>query len=97
MRVHAPLPTHVLERVAADLEAAAASRKAQLAALPPARTPVAAAHEASVRRILAAIRAAQARLADGTYGDCQRCWRPADPQLALTRPWAPLCATCTRS
>ena len=94
MRVHARLPAAVLERVVAELEAAAAAREAQLTALPPARTPVAAAHEASVRRILAAIRGAQAQLADGSYGVCQRCERPADPHLVLARPWAPRCRAC---
>ena len=94
MRVHTRFPAPVLERVVAELEAAATAREAQLAALPPARTPVATAHEASVRRILAAIRAAQAQLADGSYGGCERCGRPADPHLVTARPWAPRCGAC---
>lgn len=90
-----PFPSHVLERAAADLEAAAHARENQLSQLPTATTPVAAAHRDSVRRILDAIRCAQAQLAAGTYGTCIRCGRRADPATALTRPWAPQCATCS--
>jgi RNA polymerase-binding transcription factor DksA len=105
MRVHrplaptttGPLPEHVLEQVAADLEAAATARENQLMNLPPATTPVAAAHHQSVRRILGAIRSAQAELAAGTYGDCRRCGRRASAATDLTRPWTPQCDTCSRS
>lgn len=90
-----PFPSHVLERIAADLEVAATARESQLNNLPTATTPVAAAHRDSVRRILDAIRCAQAQLAAGTYGNCQRCGRRADPTTAVTRPWAPQCATCS--
>jgi RNA polymerase-binding transcription factor DksA len=83
---------HVLDRVAADLEAAATARENQLNALPAATTPVARAHRDSVQRILNAIHAAQAQLVAGTYGDCHRCGRRAEPDTVLTRPWAPQCA-----
>lgn len=95
-----PFPQPVLDQVAAELEAAAAAREKQLADLPAvspaAVTPVAAAHRRSVRRILDAIRSAQAQLAAGTYGDCHRCGRRAEPTTDLTRPWAPACASCNR-
>jgi hypothetical protein len=104
MRVHPPLASgatanlpfreHLLDRVAADLEAAAAVREHQLSALPVATTPVAQAHRDSVQRILNAIRTAQAQLVAGTYGDCHRCGRRADPATVVARPWAPLCAGC---
>ena len=87
-----PGPPHA--RIAADLEVAAAAREAQLKALPPATTPVAVAHRESVLRILDAIRAAQAQLADGTYGTCHRCGGRADLHLALSRPRSPLCGSC---
>jgi DnaK suppressor protein len=90
-----PFPSHVLERAAADLDAAATARESQLNNLPNATTPVAVAHRDSVRRILDAIRRAQAQLAAGTYGSCIRCGRRADPATALARPWAPQCATCS--
>jgi RNA polymerase-binding transcription factor DksA len=107
MRVHPQLapadaragghfPNHVLERIAADLEVAAAAREEQLKALPPATGPVAVAHRDSVLRILDAIRTAQAQLADGTYGDCRRCGGRADCAAAMSRPWAPLCDSCGR-
>ena len=104
MRVHpqlasqatasASFPRRVLDRVAADLEAAATAREDQLSALPAATTSVAVAHRDSVQRILNAIRAAQAQLAAGTYGDCHRCGRRVDPDTGLTPPWTPRCARC---
>lgn len=85
----------LLERIAADLELAATAREAQLRALPPPTTPVAVAHRESVQRILQDIRAAQAELADGSYGSCRRCGARTDLALALSRPWAPLCGSCS--
>ena len=81
-------------RRAAHLLGAPTTREAQLKALPAATTPVAVAHRESVQRILAAIRAAQAELAAGTYGSCHRCGGRADLDLALSRPWSPLCGPC---
>ena len=104
MRAHPPLPRtngagtstrdSVLDRVAEELDAAAAARENQLKALPPASAPVAQAHQDSVRRILTAIRAAQAQLQGGTYGDCHRCGRRTDLSEVPRRPWAPLCSSC---
>ncbi len=91
-----PDAVQVLERIAADLEVAAAARQAQLQALPPPTTPVAVAHRESVQRILQDIRAAQAEIADGTYGTCRRCGARADLTVALSRPWAPLCGSCAQ-
>jgi hypothetical protein len=95
-RADGAFPSHVRERIAADLEVAAAAREEQLKALPPGTGPVALAHPDSVRRILDAIRTAQAQLADGTYGDCCRCGGRADQAAAMSRPWAPLCDPCGR-
>ena len=104
MRAHPSLPRRigagspaldaVLDRIADELDAAAAARHHQLLALPPASSPVAQAHHDSVRRILTAIRAAQEQLRAGTYGDCHRCGRPADLAEVPLRPWAPLCGPC---
>lgn len=91
-----PDAVQILERIAADLEAAAAAREAQLKALPPPTTAVAVAHRDSVQRILQDIRAAQAEIADGTYGTCRRCGARADLTVALSRPWAPLCGSCAQ-
>lgn len=88
------LHDEVLHRVAAELEVAAATREHQLQLLPPARSAVAQAHQDSVRRILTAIRTAQAQLRRGTYGDCCRCGRRTDLADVPRRPWAPLCETC---
>lgn len=94
------IPAHVLDDVAIHLEVAAAAREAQLDALPPAFTPamalVAKAHRESVHRILNAIRAAQAHLAAGTYGQCSSCGRGPDVDSDVSRPWAPLCGACAR-
>lgn len=96
-RTTAPPDTvEILERIAADLEVAAAARETQLEALPPPTTPVAVAHRESVQRILQDIRAAQAEIADGTYGSCRRCGARADLAVALSRPWAPLCGSCAQ-
>lgn len=87
-------PRDVLDRVARELDAAAAARESQLSALPPPADPVAQAHQNSVRRILTLIRAAQAQLRDGSYGDCHRCGRRTDLSEVPRRPWAPMCTSC---
>ncbi|WP_344075671.1 TraR/DksA family transcriptional regulator [Luedemannella helvata] len=38
--------------------------------------------------------AALARLAEGTYGTCERCGRPIDPERLAARPAARTCITC---
>jgi DnaK suppressor protein len=76
------------------LERAEASRRDQLAALPPTTDPVAAAHRDSVQRILEEISAARARLEAGSYGSCVRCQRPIAPERLELRPWSATCISC---
>lgn len=40
------------------------------------------------------IRAAQDRLADGTYGTCQRCGKEINPERLEALPWAAYCIEC---
>lgn len=40
------------------------------------------------------IREAQERLANGTYGTCQRCGRPIAPERLEAIPWAAYCIEC---
>lgn len=55
---------------------------------------VAAAHRASVERILDEVRTARSRLDEGRYGLCIMCADPiADGRLEL-RPWATKCTRC---
>jgi DnaK suppressor protein len=50
---------------------------------------------AAARHDLAEITAAQARVAAGTYGTCERCGRPIAPERLEARPAARTCVTCT--
>jgi RNA polymerase-binding protein DksA len=34
------------------------------------------------------------RIDDGTYGLCERCGKPIDPDRLEARPWALLCMDC---
>ena len=43
---------------------------------------------------LAAIEAALARVADGTYGVCDVCHRPIAPERLEAIPWAATCVSC---
>lgn len=70
------------------------TRRAQLAGLPAHTSLVAAAHRASVTRILNSILAAQARLDAGTYGVCAGCERDIGDRSLLARPWTTLCDPC---
>ncbi|WP_183340675.1 TraR/DksA family transcriptional regulator [Microlunatus antarcticus] len=47
-----------------------------------------------VTRTLAELEAAQARLAAGTYGLCERCGRPIAEERLAARPEARFCITC---
>jgi RNA polymerase-binding protein DksA len=47
--------------------------------------------EENATRALTAIDAALQRIEDGTYGICERCGKPIDPQRLEARPWATLC------
>ena len=56
--------------------------------------------EALVRQArahLAEIDAAEARLADGTYGTCERCGRPIGEERLEARPTARTCIGCASS
>lgn len=80
---------------AAVLEILAAARQRQLDALPAHDTDVvAAAHRASVARILESIRRAQARITDGTYGTCLSCGGRIDDARQERHPWTAVCARC---
>ena len=43
---------------------------------------------------LARIDAAMLRLAEGSYGNCERCGHPISPQRLAARPTTTLCITC---
>lgn len=106
--MHAPTPTraargsprtiagdHGHDRVSRLLADAAAARQAQLDALPPAGDDlVAAAHRASVQRILDTIDLAREQLRTGTYGTCRGCGGRVDEELLRLRPWTTTCPTC---
>ncbi|HEX2903160.1 MAG TPA: TraR/DksA C4-type zinc finger protein [Jatrophihabitans sp.] len=47
-----------------------------------------------VRHQLAELTAAADRIADGSYGACERCGRPIDPERLLARPAARTCIRC---
>ena len=34
------------------------------------------------------------RIEDGTYGTCDRCGRPINPERLAAKPWATFCITC---
>lgn len=104
MTLHA-LPTRaradVPEHLRAALTRAADARRAQLADLPadpggpgePANA-VAAAHRASVERILTAIVRAQDRVEAGTYGRCCTCSTLIPVARLELRPWTAHCVRC---
>jgi len=47
--------------------------------------------EENSTHVLAEIDAALARVADGTYGICERCGKPIGEERLEARPWATLC------
>jgi DnaK suppressor protein len=47
-----------------------------------------------VSRTLAELDAARERLAEGTYGRCERCGRPIAPERLSARPEARFCIAC---
>jgi DnaK suppressor protein len=49
---------------------------------------------ATVRRTLAELRAAQERIAGGTYGTCASCGRPIGAERLEARPEARTCVAC---
>ncbi len=52
------------------------------------------ASQESGRQRLAAIDAALARIAQGSYGDCEECGEPISPARLTVRPEARLCIEC---
>ncbi|PSL08073.1 TraR/DksA family transcriptional regulator [Haloactinopolyspora alba] len=89
------IPADVRRRIEDALTEAATSRRSQLGALPDTdRDATAAAHRASVTRILTEVEAAQARLADGTFGHCARCDTAIPSERLELRPWTRLCVGC---
>jgi DnaK suppressor protein len=44
--------------------------------------------------LLTEVTRAQAKLAEGSYGSCDRCGTPIAPQRLAARPWATHCVTC---
>lgn len=87
---------HDLGNIAHALTVAEQSRRAQLAALPRDTNLVAAAHRASVSRILESIVAARERLSAGTFGACSHCSNRIDDRSLQCRPWTDLCDRCVR-
>lgn len=49
------------------------------------------------REQLASIDAALGRLADSSYGQCERCGQPIAPERLTARPTAATCITCARA
>lgn len=82
--------------LAEHLEKFEIARQHQLDAIPTTNLDVvAAAHRASVERILDEVRIARRRLDEGRYGVCIVCADPiAEGRLEL-RPWATKCTRCT--
>ena len=73
------------------------ARQRQLDSLPSAdRDVVAAAHRASVERILHDVRTARQRLRTGAYGECMQCHSSIATERLEVRPWATTCARCSR-
>lgn len=76
----------------AEIEAA---RQRQLDALPPSPTDeVAAAHRATVERILEQVRVARRRVSDGLYGICAGCGGEISVERLELRPWSVTCVRC---
>jgi len=91
-------------RISADLHEAATHRQRQLEL-------ITAAHEAGsdtdpavltaqrimLEQLLKQIRAAQARIDDDTFGQCERCQRTIPTARLEVRPWATTCVECASS
>lgn len=88
-----PTPVGVDDHLA-QIEGA---RQAQLDALPP--NPghvVPAAHRRTVEQILAQVRAARARVREGTFGRCARCSSTISHRVLERQPWQSACDSCAR-
>ncbi|SDT70899.1 TraR/DksA C4-type zinc finger protein [Jiangella sp. DSM 45060] len=99
MNTHEPqtIPADVRQGIDTVLKDAETSRQRQFDDLPPPcdgdPTP-ASAHRQTVARILAEIRAARQRLADGTFGLCERCRKRIPAERLELRPWTSVCVRC---
>ena len=51
----------------------------------------------SIAATLADVERAIAKLADGSYGLCDRCGEAISPERLEAIPWAPLCIRCARA
>ncbi|NED96507.1 molecular chaperone DnaK [Phytoactinopolyspora alkaliphila] len=93
----ATIPPEVRARIEEALNDAATSRQRQLEDLPPPTdgdsTPNSALR-GTVERILTEIRAAQDRLAVGTFGICRRCGATIPIERLELRPWVDTCVRC---
>ncbi|MER6415288.1 TraR/DksA family transcriptional regulator [Streptomyces humidus] len=82
------------------LEHERASRLTQLRALgetgPGAEGQVMSLHKDTVRRVLAEVEAAFARVRDGSYGICRTCYRPIPVERLEILPYTPFCVACQR-
>lgn len=89
------LDDHARARIEAALTEAETSRRRQLDDLTEvAGDSPAAAHRASVARILDDVEAARNRLARGTFGACERCDAAIPVERLELRPWTRLCVGC---
>jgi len=77
------------------------SRLTQLRAIgdagPDAEEQVMSAQKDTVRRVLAEVEAAVARVQDGTYGVCLTCSKPIPVERLEILPYTPFCVPCQRS
>ncbi|MCQ9136573.1 MULTISPECIES: TraR/DksA C4-type zinc finger protein [Streptomyces] len=94
-------PERLTDREALQrLEHERASRLAQLRALgeagPDAEGQVVSTHKDTVRRVLAEVEAAFARVRDGSYGICRDCAKPIPVERLEILPYTPLCVPCQR-
>jgi DnaK suppressor protein len=97
MHTHSVSPRRESDASLAEhLEKFEIARQQQLDAIPTTNLDVvAAAHRASVERILEEVRTARQRLEEGRYGFCIRCANPIAVGRLELRPWATTCTRCT--
>ncbi|MER5446419.1 TraR/DksA C4-type zinc finger protein [Streptomyces sp. NPDC002766] len=51
----------------------------------------------TIRRVLAQVEAALARVADGSYGVCRNCTKPIPVERLEILPYTPFCVPCQRN
>ncbi|MBE8475550.1 TraR/DksA family transcriptional regulator [Streptomyces justiciae] len=82
------------------LEHERASRLTQLRAIgeagPDAEEQVMSAQKATIKRVLAQVEAAFARVRDGSYGICQNCSTTIPVERLEILPYTPFCVPCQR-